>query len=85
MSARGVGASPLLDRLLDQFGVLWGAERERWRDRANGNGTRHRIYAPRDRRMPPCRAAEGRPTLASVYGLRSVRTAQPHASTCESP
>jgi hypothetical protein len=24
MSARGVGASPLLDRLLDQFGVLWG-------------------------------------------------------------
>lgn len=71
------------------LGSVWsfvGAERECWRnDRANGNGTRHRIYAARDRRMPPCRAAEGRPTLASVYGLRSVRTAQPHASTCESP
>lgn len=71
------------------LGSVWsfvGAERECWRnDRANGNGTRHRIYAARDRRMPPCRAAEGRPTLASVYGLRSVRTAQPHASTCEAP
>lgn len=55
MSARGVGASPLLDRLLDQLEFCGGGEGVLARQ-----GQRHRIYAARDRRMPPCRAAEGR-------------------------
>ena len=61
------GSPPLLDRRLFSWSFV-GAE-ERVLERANGNGTRPRIYAAR---LDRCRA--GLPRLASVYGLRSARS-----------